>query len=185
MIEQILAEMKQRMSKTIGDLTRTLASVRTGRASVHLLDQVTIDYYGNRTPLNQTATLHVPEPSMITVQPWDHSQIQNIEKAILASNLGVNPSNDGYIIRIPIPPLTQERRITLGRQVGKIAEEHRTAIRQIRRDTNDRLRKLLKDKEISEDSEFRGVQQVQEITDDYIGQIGTFAEQKEKEILSV
>ena len=185
MIEQILAEMKRRMGKTIEDITRTLASIRTGRASVHLLDHVTVDYYGNRTPLNQTATLHVPEPSLITVQPWDPSQVQNIEKAILASDLGVNPSNDGRIIRIPIPPLTQERRITLGKQVGKIAEEHRTGIRQIRRDTNDRLKKLLKDKEISEDSEFRSLQQVQEITDGYIGQIDTFAEQKEEEILSV
>ena len=184
-MKEILSETKQRMRKTLEDLTMDLATIRTGRASVHLLDQVSVDYYGNPTPVNQLATLHAPEPSLITVQPYDTSQIDQIEKAILTADLGLNPSNDGRLIRIPIPALTQERRETLAKQVGKIAEGHRTAIRNIRRDTNDKLKKLLKTKELSEDLEHTGLDQVQEITDQRIKEIDELAKQKEKEIIEV
>lgn len=183
MTDQIMAETQKRMQKTIDDLSRELASIRTGRASVHILDNVMVDYYGTQTPLNQLATLHAPEPSLITVQPWDASQINTIEKGILTSDLGLNPSNDGKMIRIPIPPLTEERRQILARQVGKVAEEHRTAIRQIRRDANEQLKTLERDKEISEDEEYRAHQEIQKVTDDFIQQIDQLAAQKEKEIL--
>ncbi|MBI4444897.1 MAG: ribosome recycling factor [Acidobacteria bacterium] len=184
-MKDILAESRRRMEKTIGDLGGELAAIRTGRASVHLLDHVTVNYYGTPTPINQVATLHVPEPTMITVQPWDISQIHHIEKALLASDLGITPSNDGRVIRIPIPSLTQERRQALARHLGKVAEEHRTAIRQIRRDSNEKLKKMLKEKQISEDDEFRGVEEIQHLTNDYIQKIDALARQKEKEILEV
>ena len=184
-MKEILAETKQRMRKTLEDLTRDLATIRTGRASVHLLDQVSVDYYGTPTPVHQLATLHAPEPNLITVQPYDTSQIDQIEKAILTADLGLNPSNDGRLIRVPIPALTQERRESLAKQVGKIAEGHRTAIRNIRRDTNDKLKKLLKAKELSEDLEHTGLDQVQEITDQRIKEIDELAKQKEKELVEV
>jgi len=184
-MKEILLETKQRMRKTLEDLTMDLATIRTGRASIHLLDQVSVDYYGNPTPVNQLATLHAPEPSLITVQPYDTSQIDQIERAILTADLGLNPSNDGRLIRIPIPSLTQERRETLAKQVGKIAEEHRTAIRNIRRDANDQLKKLLKEKKLSEDMEHTVMDQVQEVTDQRIKEIDELAKQKEKEIIEV
>ncbi|MEE8349132.1 MAG: ribosome recycling factor [Acidobacteriota bacterium] len=184
-MEQILSEAKQRMKKTVVDLTGELAAIRTGRASVHLLDHVVVDYYGSPTPLNQLATLHVPEPSLITVQPWDVSQLESVEKAILAADLGLNPSNDGKLIRVLIPALTQERRVSLAKQVGKISEEHRTAIRNIRRDSNDKLKHLLKEKTLSEDMEHDGLHEVQKLTDTRIKEIDQLAQQKEKEILEV
>ena len=184
-MKEILSETKQRMQKTLEDLTGDLATIRTGRASVHLLDHVSVDYYGNLTPVSQLATLHAPEPNLITVQAYDTSQIDPIEKAILKADLGLNPSNDGRLIRIPIPALTQERRETLAKQVGKIAEEHRTAIRNIRRDANDQLKKLLKEKKLSEDMEHTVMDQVQDITDKRIKEIDELAKQKEKEIVEV
>lgn len=183
-IKDVLSESRQRMQKTLEDLRRELAMVRTGRASVHLLDHVTVNYYGSPTPLNQLATLHVPEPTLITVQPWDVSQMQAIERGILSSDLGLNPSNDGKVIRIPIPPLTQERRQSLAKQVGKIAEDHRTATRNIRRDANERIKKRFKDKQISEDLEHHALEEIQKITDEHIGEIDALASQKEKEIIS-
>jgi len=183
MVKEIIADAKHRMQKTVEDLTREMASIRTGRASVNLLDHVVVDYYGTPTPINQVATLHVPEPALITVQPWDPSQIHAIEKAILASDLGITPSNDGRLIRIPIPPLTQERRQALAKHVGKVAEEHRTAVRQVRREANDRLKKSLKDKEISEDDERHALTETQKITDSFIERIDGLVKQKEKEIL--
>jgi ribosome recycling factor len=144
-----------------------------------------VNYYGTQTPINQLATLHVPEPSLVTVQPWDVSQIGEIEKAILASDLGVNPSNDGRVIRLPIPPLTQERREQLARAVGRIAEEHRTAVRNLRRDSNDTLKKALKEKDISEDEEYRALGEVQTVTDEFVGRVDELAAHKEKEILEV
>ncbi len=185
MIKEILSDAKQRMDKSLEDLNRELATVRTGRASVHLLDNINVDYYGSSTPINQLATVHVPDPRLITVQPWDTSQMATIEKAILASDLGLNPSNDGKLIRIPIPPLTQERRETLAKQVRKISEEHRTAIRNIRRDANDRLKTLLKEKELSEDMEHHGLDEVQKVTDSHIKQIDQLAAGKEEEIVEV
>ena len=185
MVPKLLAQTRARMEKTIDDLTRTLTTIRTGRASVHLLDHVMVNYYGTQTPINQLATLHVPEPSLITIQPWDATQIGEIEKAVLASDLGVNPSNDGRLIRLPIPPLTQERREELARQVSRVAEEHRTALRNVRRDSNDALKKALKEKEISEDEEFRALGEVQSVTDEFVGRVDELASQKEKEILEV
>jgi ribosome recycling factor len=185
MIKEILADARNRMQKTIEDLIRDMASLRTGRASVNLLDHITVDYYGTPTPVNQLSTLHVPEPNLITIQPWDTTQLHAIEKAIQASDLGITPSNDGRVIRIPIPPLTQERRQTLAKHLGKVAEEHRTAIRQIRREANDRLKRALKDKQISEDEERRSLDETQKLTDSFIEKLDGLAEQKEKEILEV
>ncbi len=184
MTNEVLADTRRRMQKTVEDLSQQLATIRTGRASVHLLDHLMVDYYGTLTPVNQLATLHAPEANLITVQPWDISQINQIEKAIMASDLGLNPSNDGKIVRIPIPQLTEERRRSLAKQVGKIAEDHRTAVRQVRRDANDRLKKLQKDKEISEDDEFKGLDEVQKATDEFISNVDALAKAKEDEILN-
>lgn len=183
-MSEVIIETKGRMKKTISDLTGELALIRTGRASVHVLDHVNVDYYGTPTPVSQLSTLHAPEPNLITIQPWDVSQIGQIERAILTSNLGLNPNNDGKIIRVPIPPLTEERRKILAKQVGKIAEEHRTAIRQIRRDANERLKKMQKDKEISEDDEYRLIDEVQKVTNEFVGQIDELAQAKETEIIN-
>src|SRR5947208_15225179 len=186
MTERELTEQtKPRMESAIEALRRKLATVRTERSSVSLLDTVMIDYYGTPTPLNQMASVHAPEPQTLTVQPWDPTQLGNVEKAIRAADLGLNPSNDGKLVRIPIPPLTEERRKQLARQVHDIAEEHRTAIRNIRRDENDKLKKMLKDKSISEDSERDGLEQVQKLTDTFISKIDELSKSKEYEIMSV
>jgi len=162
-----------------------MAGVRTGRASVSLLDNVRADYYGAPTPLNQLATLHVPEPTLITVQPWDVSQIAVIEKAIRAADLGLNPGNDGKLIRVPIPPLTEERRKDLVKKLHHIAEDHRVALRNIRRDANENVKKLLKDKLISEDEDRRAHDEIQKLTDGYIQKLDQAAKVKEKEILEI
>jgi ribosome recycling factor len=185
MVKPILDEARVRMEKSVQDMVENLSSVRTGRASVHLLDHIMVDYYGNPTPINQVATLHVPEASLITVQPWDASVLPAIDKALRMSDLGINPASDGKIIRIPIPPLTQERRQSLGKHVGKVAEDHRTAVRNVRRDSNDRLKKLLKDKKISEDEELEALAKVQELTDKHVKQIDELAHKKEQEIMQV
>ena len=183
--KDVIKETKPRMDAAIEDFRRKLATVRTGRAAVSLLDPVVIDYYGTPTPLNQMASVHAPEPQMLTVQPWDVTQLGNVEKAIRSADLGLNPSNDGKLVRIPIPPLTEERRKQLARQIHEIAEEHRTAIRNIRRDENDKLKKMLKDKSISEDSERDALDQVQKFTDSYITKIDELSKSKEHEIMSV
>jgi ribosome recycling factor len=176
---------KTRMDKVLSDLQHEMAGVRTGRASVSLLDNVRADYYGTPTPLNQLATLHVPEPTLITVQPWDASQISVIDKAIRAADLGLNPSNDGKLIRVPIPPLTEERRKELVKKLHHIAEDHRVALRNIRRDANENIKKLLKDKLISEDEDRRGHDEVQKLTDAYIQKLDQAAKGKEQEILEI
>ena len=183
--KDVIKETKPRMEAAIEDVRRKLATVRTGRASVSLLDTVMVDYYGTATPLNQMASVHAPEPQMLTVQPWDPTQLGNVEKAIRAADLGLNPSNDGKLVRIPIPPLTEERRKQLARQVHDIAEEHRTAIRNIRRDENDKLKKMLKDKAISEDAERAGLEDIQKLTDTYISKIDELSKSKEHDIMSV
>ena len=183
--KDVVKEARPRMETVIEDVRRKLATVRTGRAAVSLLDTVMVEYYGTPTPLNQMASVHVPEPQMLTVQPWDQTQLGAIEKAIRAADLGLNPSNDGKLVRIPIPPLTEERRKQLAKQVHEIAEDHRTAVRNIRRDANDRLKKMLKDKAISEDNERDGLEEVQKLTNTYIGKIDELAKSKEQEILSV
>lgn len=183
--KDVTKETRPRMETVIEDVRRKLATVRTGRASVSLLDAVVVDYYGTPTPLNQMASVHAPEPQMLTVQPWDPTQLGSVEKAIRAADLGLNPSNDGKLVRIPIPPLTEERRKQLAKQVHEIAEEHRTAIRNIRRDENDKLKKMLKDKTISEDAERDGLDQVQKLTDTYISKIDELSKGKEHEVMSV
>jgi ribosome recycling factor len=183
--EDVIKEVKPRMEAVIEDFKRKLANVRTGRATVGLLDGVMVDYYGTPTPLNQMASIAVPEPQMLTVQPWDMSQVGAIEKAILAANLGFNPSNDGKVVRLPIPALNEERRRQLAKQVHEIAEEHRVAIRNVRHSSNDSLKRLLKDKAISEDSERDGLDQVQKLTNAFVSKIDELAKTKEQEIMHV
>lgn len=173
------------MESVIEDFKRKLANIRTGRATVGLLDSVMVDYYGTPTPLNQMASVAVPEPQMLTVQPWDISQLGAVEKAIIAANLGLNPSNDGKMIRLPIPPLNEERRKQLAKQVNEIAEEHRVAIRNVRHQSNDALKRLLKEKEVSEDEERAGLDEVQKLTNNFVAKVDELAKNKEQEIMSV
>ena len=183
--KEIEAHAKSRMDKVLSDLQHEMAGVRTGRASVNLLDNVRADYYGTPTPLSQMATLHVPDPGMITVQPWDVSQIGIIEKAIRSADLGLNPSNDGKLIRVPIPALTEERRKDLVKKVHHVAEDHRVALRNVRRDSNEHVKKLLKDKLISEDEDRRAHDEIQKLTDSYIGKLDQAVKAKEKEVLEI
>jgi ribosome recycling factor len=184
-VKEVDASAKTRMEKVLSDLQHAMAVIRTGRASVSILDPVKVDYYGTLTPLNQLATLHVPEPSLITVQPWDLSQIGALEKAIRSSDLGLNPSNDGKIIRVPIPPLTEERRKELVKYLHGVAEEHRVAVRNIRRDANEAVKKLLKDKLISEDDDRRAHEEIQKLTDNHMQKLDQAAKVKEREILEL
>jgi ribosome recycling factor len=183
--KDVIKETRPRMETVIEDFRRKLATIRTGRAAVSLLDTVMVDYYGTMTPLSQMASVHAPEPQMLTVQPWDQSQIPAVEKAIRAADLGLNPSNDGKLVRIPIPPLNEERRKQLAKQVHDVAEDHRTAIRNVRRDANDRLKKMLKDKTISEDAERDALDEIQKLTNGYISKIDELSKSKEQEIMSV
>ena len=182
-IKEVEANARSRMDKVLADLQAEMAHFRTGRASINLLDSVRVDYYGSPVPLNQVAQLHVPEPAMITVQPWDTSQIREIEKAIRTADLGLNPSNDGKIVRVPIPPLTEERRRDLAKKLSHVAEERRVGLRNIRRDANEHLKKMLKDKLISEDEERQALESIQKLTDGQISKIDQMAKAKEKEIL--
>lgn len=184
-LRDVQAQSKARMEKTLEDVRAELATIRTGRATVSLLDHVKVEYYGTPTPVNQLATLSVPEPSLILVQPWDVSQIGNIEKAIRASDLGLNPMNDGKLIRVPIPPLTEERRKELVKHLHRVLEDHRVAVRNIRRDANELIKRLLKDKKISEDEERKAHDEEQKMTDDYIKKIDELGKGKEKDVLHV
>jgi len=185
MIKDVIQKTRARMEKAVEDLRRELSGVRSGRASISLLDHITVEYYGAPTPLNQVATLSVPEPTLITAQPWDLSLLPAIEKAIRSSDLGLNPGNDGKLIRIPIPPLTEERRKQLAKHVHKVLEDHRTAIRNIRRDENEVIKKMLKDKQVSEDEERKALDEVQKLTDQYTAKVEELAKKKEEEILTV
>lgn len=184
-IDTVLKETSPKMDSVVEDFKRKLANVRTGRATVGLLDTVIVDYYGTPTPLNQIASIAVPEPHMLTVKPWEDSQLGAVEKAIIAANLGLNPSNDGKMIRLPIPPLNEERRKQLAKQVYEFAEEHRVAIRNVRHQSNDLLKKMLKDKEVSEDEERTGLEEVQKLTNTFVSKIDELAKNKEQEIMSV
>jgi ribosome recycling factor len=184
-IKEIINDARKRMDNAVEDARKKLTTLRTGRASVNLLDNVTVEYYGTPMPLNQVATIHAPEATLITLQPFDPTQLGPIEKAIRASDLGLNPSNDGKIIRVPIPPLTEDRRKQMVKVVHDIAEEHRTAIRNVRRDANDHLKKMLKDKLISEDNEKDGLDEVQKLTDQHIAKLNEVATQKEKDVMTV
>lgn len=185
MIKETLAQAKSRMAKAAEDLRLELASVRTGRASTALLEHLRVEYYGTPTPLNQVATLGVPDPSMITVQPWDPSVLGAIEKVIRSADLGLNPVNDGKLLKVPIPPLTEERRKELVKHLHKAMENHRTAVRNIRRDSNEELKRLLKDKKISEDDERRGLDEIQKLTDDFTEKLESQAKGKEREIMEI
>ena len=182
-LKGLFAEVKKRMDGQIEHVRRELGGVRTGRASVTILDTVHVDAYGSQMPLNQVASLSIPEPQMIVAQPFDPSLLAGIEKAIRTANLGLNPTNDGKIIRIPIPTLTEERRKELSKIVHKYAEEGRNGVRQVRRDANDKLKKLLKDSQISEDDERRGLDEVQKITDQHVGMIDELQKKKDAELL--
>ncbi len=184
-IDAVIRETIPKMDAVTEDLARKLGAVRTGRASTSLLDNIIVEYYGSMTPLNQMASVSVPEPQLLTIQPWDGSQIEAIEKAINAANLGINPSNDGKVIRLPIPPLNEERRQQLAKQVNEIAEEHRIAVRNVRQNSKNELKKMLNEKEISEDNEHIGLDEVQKLTNEYIGKIDSLAKSKEQEILTV
>jgi ribosome recycling factor len=184
-LREIRAQLKTRMDKAVEDFRKAMAGVRTGRASVHMLDGVTVDYYGTQTPLNQVAQVHAPEPQLITVQPFDSSQLGPIEKAIRSGELGLNPMNDGKLIRVPIPPLTQERRQDMVKHLHRVLEEHRTAVRNIRRDGIDAIKKALKDKKISEDEEKRSLDEIQKLTDGEIKKMEDMSKGKEKEVLEL
>lgn len=184
-IREVEANAKDRMEKGLLAFQHDMSNIRTGRASIGILDHIRVDYYGTPTPLNQVATLHVPEPGMITIQPWEASQIGPIEKAIRNSDLGLNPGNDGKVVRVPIPPLTTERRKDLVKKLHHVAEEHRVALRNVRRDANEHVKKLLKDKLVSEDDERRALDEVQKMTDGSIKRLDEAAKSKEKEILEL
>lgn len=182
-LKGLFGEVKKRMDTAIDHVRKELAGVRTGRASVTILDSVHVEAYGSPMPLNQVASLSVPEPTLIVAQPFDPSLMKEIEKAIRNANLGLNPANDGKVVRIPIPPLTDERRKELSKLVHKYAEDGRNSVRQVRRDSNERLKKLLKDHKISEDDERRGLEEVQKITDQHVHLIDDLQKKKDQELL--
>jgi ribosome recycling factor len=184
-LKQSVADAKTRMRHTVDTVLRELATMRTGRASVAMLDMIRVDYYGTATPLNQVGNLAVPDPTLITLQPWDPSLLPAIEKAIRTSDLDLNPQNDGKVIRIPVPSLTEERRRNLVKIAHKHAEEGRVAIRNVRRDTNDHLKKLMKEHEVSEDDEKHALAEVQKLTDQHIEEINAALKKKEGEIMEV
>jgi ribosome recycling factor len=184
-VKDVEVHAKTRMDKVISDLLHDMSAIRTGRASLSIFDGLRVDYYGTPTPLNQVANLHVPDPTLITIQPWDVSQIGAIEKAIRSSDLGLNPANDGKLIRVPIPALTEERRKEIVKRLHHVTEDHRVAMRNIRRDANEHLKKLLKDKAISEDEERRALEEVQKMTDAHIQKVDQASKGKEKEILDI
>jgi ribosome recycling factor len=185
MIKDVINDVQHRMHGAIEALHREFKTLRTGRANVAMLDGITVEYYGTPTPIAQVASLKVPEPSLIIAEPWDKSVVGAVEKAIRNADLGLNPSTDGKLVRIPIPQLTEERRKELVKRAHHIAEEARTAIRQVRRDGNDRLKKMLKGHEISEDDEKRGLDEIQKTTDKHIDEVGTVLKHKEADIMAV
>lgn len=184
-LKDVHQQLKSRMEKTVEDFRSNLVSTRTGRASVHMLDQVRVDYYGTPTALSQVAQVSTPESQLITVQPWDPGLIKEIEKAIRESQLGLNPQNDGKIIRLPVPPMTEERRKEVVKHLNKVLEDHRTGIRNIRREGNDAIKKAAKEKTISADEEKRSMDEVQQLTDAEIKRIEEMFKTKEKEVLTV
>ena len=183
-LKETYIQLKTRMDKAVEDFRKEMAATRTGRANVHMLDAVSVDYYGTPTPLSQVATVHA-EAQLITVQAWDTSQLQAIEKAIRGADLGFNPMNDGKLIRVPVPPLTEDRRKEMVKHLHKVLEEHRTAVRNIRRDGNDAIKKAMKDKKISEDEEKRSLDEIQKLTDDEIKKMEEMSKGKEKEVMEI
>jgi len=184
-MQTVIKDLEARMQAAVDLLAREFSGVRTGRANTALLDSLRVEAYGTQTPVNQLASLSVPDPKTLVIQPWDTSQIPAIEKAILKSDLGLTPSNDGKVIRLPMPALTEERRKQLAKTVGKLAEEARVAVRNVRRDANDRLKALAKDKAVSQDEERRGHDQIQKGTDKFIAKVDELTKKKEQEILAI
>lgn len=184
-LKETYIQLKSRMDKSVDDFRNSLASARTGRASVHMLDGVKVMAYGSEMPLNQVAQVHAPEAQLLTVQPFDPSILPDIEKAIRVGDAGFNPQNDGKIIRIPVPPLTEERRKEMVKHLHKVLEDHRTAVRNIRRDGNDHIKKAMKDKTISEDEEKRSLDEIQKLTDDEIKKMEEMCKNKEKEVMTI
>ena len=184
-LKDIYAQLKTRMEKAVEDFRKEMTATRTGRASVHMLDTVTVEYYGSQMPLNQIAQVHAPEPQLITVQPFDPSSLTAIEKAIRTASLGLNPMNDGKLIRVPVPPLTEERRREMVKHLNKVLEDHRTAVRNVRRDGNDAIKKAMKDKKITEDEEKRALDEIQRLTDDEIKKMEEMSKAKEKEVMEI
>jgi ribosome recycling factor len=184
-LKDLSADLKRRMDQAVATFQANLASTRTGRASVHMLDQVKVDYYGTPTPVSQIGQVSTPEPQLILIAPWDPTILKDIEKAITVAELGLNPQSDGKVIRIPVPPMTEERRRDVVKHLNKVLEEHRTAIRNVRRDGNDLLKKLAKDKKISEDEEKRALEEVQKMTDEEIRRMEELSRKKEIEVMQV
>lgn len=184
-MKQLYADLKRRMDQAVAGFQANLASIRTGRASAHMLDHVKVDYYGTPMPVNQIAQVSAPEPQMILIAPWEPNMVKEIEKAIQASDLGFNPLSDGKVIRVPVPPMTEERRRDVVKHLNKVLEEHRTAVRNVRRDGNDALKKLAKDKKISEDEEKRAMEEVQKMTNDEILRMEELSRKKEAEVMQV
>ncbi|HEX3941816.1 MAG TPA: ribosome recycling factor [Acidobacteriaceae bacterium] len=184
-LKEVHSQLKARMEKSVVDFRANLASTRTGRASVHMLDQVRVSCYGTETPLNQLAQVTTPDPTTILIQPWDPSILADIEKALRTSDLGFNPQNDGKLLRVPIPPMTEERRREVVKHLNKMLEEHRTGIRNVRRDGNELIKKAAKEKKISEDEERRSLEEIQKLTDEEIQRVEEMYKNKEKEVLQV
>jgi ribosome recycling factor len=184
-LKDLSADLKRRMDQAVATFQANLAATRTGRASVHMLDQVKVDYYGTPTPVSQIGQVSTPEPQLILIAPWDPTILKDIEKAITVAELGLNPQSDGKVIRIPVPPMTEERRRDVVKHLNKVLEEHRTAIRNVRRDGNDLLKKLAKDKKISEDEEKRALEEVQKMTDEEIRRMEELSRKKEIEVMQV
>jgi ribosome recycling factor len=184
-LKELYSDLRRRMDQAVATFQASLAATRTGRASVHMLDQIKVDYYGTPTPISQVAQVSAPEPQMILISPWDPTAVKDIEKAIQASDLGFNPISDGKVIRVPVPPMTEERRRDVVKHLNKVLEEHRTAVRNVRRDGNDALKKLAKEKKISEDEEKRSLEEVQKMTDEEIRRMEDLAHKKEIEVMQV
>ena len=184
-LKDLNADLKRRMDQAVATFQASLAATRTGRASVHMLDQVKVDYYGTHTPISQLAQVSAPEPQLIVIAPWDPTILKEIEKSIQASDLGFNPQSDGKVIRVPVPPMTEERRRDVCKHLNKVLEEHRTAVRNVRRDGNDALKKLAKEKKISEDEEKRALEEVQKMTDEEIRRMEELSHKKEAEVMQI
>jgi ribosome recycling factor len=184
-LKELSGDLKRRMDQAVATFQASLASTRTGRASVHMLDQVKADYYGTHTPISQLAQVSAPEAQLIVISPWDPTVLKEIEKAVRTADLGFNPMSDGKVIRVPVPPMTEERRRDVCKHLNKVLEEHRTAVRNVRRDGNDALKKLAKEKKISEDEEKRALDEVQKMTDEEIRRMEELSRKKEAEVMQV
>jgi ribosome recycling factor len=184
-LKELNGDLRRRMDGAVATFQASLASTRTGRANVHMLDQVKVDYYGTHTPISQLAQVSAPEAQMILIAPWDPTVIKEIEKALRTADLGFNPQSDGKVLRVPVPPMTEERRRDVCKHLNKVLEEHRTAVRNVRRDGNDALKKLAKEKKISEDEEKRALEEIQKMTDEEIRRMEELSQKKEVEVMQV